>query len=84
MIGFSYVITDSEGLHARPIAKICSELQQFESAVRIKFANSVVLASNPMALMALGIKQGDELAIEVEGSDEVAAAQRLREILSRY
>lgn len=82
MITFSHVIQGVEGLHARPVALICAEAKPFESAVRVSCGRAVVCASDLMGLMGLDARQGDELVVAIEGPDEQACAERMREVFT--
>lgn len=78
MISFEYKIKDSLGIHARPagmLAKLCKE---YESEIVILKDSKSVPCTKLMALMGLGIKNGDTVKITVSGSDEDKAANAVR------
>ena len=72
---FKYTITDPVGIHARPAGVLAKEVKNFESTV------TFVKGSSLMKLMGLGIKQGDEVLIQVEGADEEACAAAVEKFL---
>ena len=75
---FEYTITDPVGIHARPAGLLVKEIKNFAgSAVTITKGEKSVNALKLMALMQMGIKQGDTVKIEVEGGDEEAVATAL-------
>ena len=76
MIEFSHTITDAQGLHARPVAQICAAARQWESG------GLSTSATDLMGLMGLCARKGDELAVKVEGPDEEACADALREVFT--
>lgn len=84
MIRLVHSICDEEGLHARPVAILCSSLEAFESDATVFVDGKSASARNALSLMGLGAVKGDELVIEVEGSDEVAAAQALEKALLTF
>ena len=74
---FTYVITESQGLHARPAGLLVKKAQTFSSTVRL-FANGKEAdAKRLFAVMKLGAKCGQELRVQAEGSDEDSAVQAL-------
>lgn len=76
---FNYVITDEVGIHARPAGVLVKEAKQFESKIMVACNGKSAEATRLMALMALGIKQGMEITVTVEGADEEAAAVKIEE-----
>lgn len=82
MIEFSHVIDDAEGLHARPVARVCAAAGAWESAVTVTCRGVSASASDLMALMGLCARKGDKLEIRVEGPDEEPCASALREVFS--
>ncbi|MCR5293719.1 MAG: HPr family phosphocarrier protein [Lachnospiraceae bacterium] len=67
---FKYVITDSEGIHARPAGVLQKKAKACTSKVTIIKGGKAVDASKLLALMSLGVKCGEEVTIQVEGPDE--------------
>ena len=75
---FDYVITDPVGIHARPAGLLVKEIKSFAgSAVTITKGEKSVNALKLMALMQMGIKQGDTVTVSVDGGDEAAVAAAL-------
>ena len=75
MKSFEYVITDPVGIHARPAGLLVKEIKNYGgSVVTIEKGEKAVNALKLMALMQMGIKQGDTVKISVEGGDEEAVA----------
>jgi len=71
---FSYCITDPVGIHARPAGNFVKAVKPFASAVTIEGNGRKADAKKLMAVMSLGIKQGQEVTVTVEGEDEETAA----------
>lgn len=74
---FEYVIRDELGIHARPAGALVKEVKKFESRITIQKDNKEVEASKLMALMGMGVKQGDRIVVRAEGTDEDAAIEQL-------
>ena len=78
MKSFEYVITDPVGIHARPAGILVKEVKGFAgSTVTIAKGDKSVNALKLMALMQMGIKQGDTVTVTVEGGDEAAVCTAL-------
>ena len=72
---FDYVITDPVGIHARPAGLLVREIKQYAgNTVTVTKGDKSVNALKLMALMGMGIKQGDTVTVGVEGPDEDAVA----------
>lgn len=76
---FEYTITDPVGIHARPAGILVKEIKKYASAVTIAKGEKSVNALKLMALMGMGIKQGDTVKVSVEGADEDTAAAAIEE-----
>lgn len=78
---FSYVITDQEGIHARPAGEFVKAAKVFASTVKIVKNGKTADAKKIFGLMGLAVKQGEEIQIQVEGADEEEAAAVLENFL---
>ena len=77
MKSFEYTITDPVGIHARPAGILVKEIKKYSSTVTVNKGEKSVNALKLMALMGMGIKQGDTIRIDVNGADEEAAAAEI-------
>lgn len=78
MVEFTHVVQGRAGLHARPVAEICSFAGSYDGKITLAFSGQTVSATDIMGVMGLGARQGDELCFSVEGPDEQSTADRLR------
>lgn len=78
---FSYVVTDPIGLHARPAGVLVNLVKKFSSNVLISKGNKKAEGKKLMALMLLGIKQGEEITVNITGEDEEEACSELEKFL---
>ncbi len=70
---FDYVITDPVGIHARPAGLLVKEIKKYTGTTfTIHKGEKSVNMLKLMALMGMGIKQGDTVTVEIEGGDEEA------------
>lgn len=79
---FKYTIQDELGIHARPAGLLVKEAKKFESQIILSKDGKSADATKLMALMTLGVKCGNEVAITADGADEdaaIAAMQKLFE-----
>ena len=67
---FSYTITDEIGIHARPAGTIAKKAKEFASTITITKDGKTAELKKLMAVMALGIKQGDTVTVTANGEDE--------------
>ena len=77
---FTYTITDPVGIHARPAGLLAKAAKALGSTVTIAKADGKSAAATKlMALMGLGIKQGDTVTVTVEGGNEEANAAAMEQ-----
>ena len=74
---FKYVITDPEGIHARPAGILVKQAAGYQSSVTIAKGEKSADAKRIFGVMGLGVKTGEEVTITVEGADEDTAAAEL-------
>ena len=80
MKSFNYTITDPVGIHARPAGILVKEIKNYVgTTVTVTKGDKSVNALKLMALMGMGIKQGDTVKVTVEGADEDTAAAAIEE-----
>ena len=72
MKSFEYVITDPVGIHARPAGNLAKEAKKYADEIVIKKGDKSAKAKALMALMGLGVKQGETVTVEVTGATEDA------------
>lgn len=81
---FSYVIKNKEGLHARPAGEILKKAGEFKSYAEIEAnGKKAALGSGIFALMALGLKKGDEIELTVSGADEKEAVAAIGALMQK-
>ena len=74
---FKYVITDPEGIHARPAGILVKQAAGYQSTVKITKGEKSADAKRIFGVMGLGVKTGEEITITVEGADEDTATAEL-------
>ncbi len=85
MKSFSYTVADPAGIHARPAGILVKELKSYPNiAVTVAKGEQSVNALRLMALMAMGVKQGDTVTVTVEGENEETVAAKIEEFFRTY
>ena len=77
---FSYVITDPEGIHARPAGVVVKAAASFKSAITIAKDGKEVDAKRIFGIMVLAAKQGHTVTIKADGEDEDEAIETLEKL----
>ena len=82
MKSFEYIIKDKIGIHARPAGMLAKAAKEYKSEIFIEKDGKKVSLVKLMQVMSLGVKCGDTVKVSVEGEDEDAATEKIRELLS--
>lgn len=79
MKSFEYTIIDKVGIHARPAGLLAKKVKDYESVITITKDGRSAEAKKLMAVMGLGVKQGQTVTITIEGADEEVAAAEMEQ-----
>ena len=78
MKSFNYTITAPVGIHARPAGILVREIKNYAGVtVTVTKGDKTVNAVKLMALMGMGVKQGDTVTVSVEGENEEDVAAKI-------
>ena len=77
---FKYVVTDPEGIHARPAGELVKAVKAFSSDIKIAKGGKAMNCKAIFGIMGLAVKKGDEVTLTFEGADEDAAYEAVSEI----
>lgn len=77
----NYVITDPQGMHARPVGLFVKEAAACKCTVKISKDGKEVDAKRILGVMSLGIKQGQEITVKFDGEDEEQACEKIKTFL---
>lgn len=75
---FRYVITDPEGIHARPAGLLVKQASAYKSEVKIGKGEKTADAKRIFGVMGLGVKAGEEIVMTIEGEDEAQAMTEIQ------
>ncbi len=70
---FTYSITDTDGIHARPAGKLVKEAANYQSEITIHIDQRTGDAKRIFSIMGLGIRYGQTITVAARGSDEEEA-----------
>jgi len=73
----------AHGLHARPAAMLAQSLKSLSAEVSLSLRDRTVNARSAVALMSLGARRGDRLAVRAVGPDAAMAHEALEQAMAR-
>lgn len=76
-------IRNRYGLHTRPATVLVKTASQFKSEVFLIYRGVRVNAKSILGVLVLAVEPNAEITIEVKGSDEEEALQRLVELVEQ-
>ena len=68
---FKYVVTDPEGIHARPAGMLVKAVKEFSCDIKIAKDGKAMNCKAIFGIMGLAVKQGEEVTLTFDGADEV-------------
>ncbi|MGP6138898.1 MULTISPECIES: phosphocarrier protein HPr [unclassified Jeotgalibaca] len=71
------------GIHARPATLLVQTASKFNSDINLEYKGKSVNLKSIMGVMSLGVGQGAEVTITVDGQDEVEAMEGIVETLKK-
>lgn len=76
-----YIVKDNLGIHARPAGILVKTAQKYLSDITVVYGDKKADMRRLFALMSLCVKPGDKIIVEINGDDEIAAAEDLKNVL---
>lgn len=81
---FAYTIKDSAGIHAIPAALLAREAKKFKSFISIANDTDEADITKLLKVVAMSVKKGDTVLINVEGDDEELAAGEMEDFFRKH
>lgn len=81
MESIELVVHHKVGLHARPAALFVETAKKFNSKITVSKDSRSVDAKSILAVLTLGVGQGDKITLSADGSDASEALGALRELI---
>ena len=79
---FQYTIKDACGIHARPAGLLVKTVKGFASTATLEKDGKSCDMRKLMAVMGMGIRQGETITVTAEGEDEAAAIEAVEKFLT--
>ena len=80
---FKAKIKDPIGLHARPASLITQEANKFKADITISSDGKNANLKSIMSVMALGVKNNQEVTISAKGSDAEKAIKQIEDLMKK-
>ncbi len=77
-----FVISNPEGLHARPATLLVSKANQFKSKITLTFDSETVDLKSIMGVLSLGVQRGSLVTITTEGEDGTEAMEAISLVIA--
>ena len=74
---FNYVITDEQGVHARPAGELIKACKNYACKITMTKDGKVGDCKKIFTIMGLGVKCGNEVVMSFDGADEDAACAEI-------
>ncbi len=74
-------IINKTGLHARPATLFVDKSKKFKSEIFIEKNGKSVNAKSLINILSLGVEQGQEIILKINGPDEVEALEELKKLI---
>lgn len=78
---FTFNVKDENGIHARPAGLLVKEAKKFSSSITVDKDGKTCDMKKLLALMGMGIKQGETITVRIEGEDEEPCAAAIEDFL---
>ena len=75
-------VADIDKTHKNPIAELVQTACKYDSPIEIEGEGKNINAKSLMGIMAFGLKEGIEVKVIADGSDENEAADAIRNFLT--
>lgn len=77
------VIHNTKGIHVRPSGCIFKYIMNYTGKITVTNNNNDTQIADIIAIISLGLKQGDEIVINVTGPEEQTMLQGLKELFEK-
>lgn len=71
------------GIHARPATLLVQTASKFNSDINLEYKGKSVNLKSIMGVMSLGVGQGADVTITIEGADETEAMTAIVETMTK-
>ena len=82
MIKKNITVRIKDGLIVRPVAMFVQVASQFQSRIYIETSDMKINAKSIMGMTTLGMEEGKDLTVSVDGTDEELAMEKIEAFLT--
>ena len=82
MFSEKVTLVNPQGFHMRPASLLVAEVGKFDATVTIVRNGNEIPGNSLMAIMAAGIKCGEEIEIRAEGAQEAEAGRAVVDFIA--
>lgn len=76
-------VTNPAGLHARPAANLVQTAMSFQANIMVEKGGRRVSAKSMLSVLSLGVHQGEQVMIHLDGVDEDEALAAINTLAER-
>ena len=80
MVEVKAVIQNAAGIHCRPTAEIVKASVEYDGIVTVIAKSGSCELGSALELLMLGLEQGTEITLQIDGPDEEAAADQFKKL----
>ncbi|QMS85603.1 HPr family phosphocarrier protein [Candidatus Xianfuyuplasma coldseepsis] len=77
-----FIITNEQGIHARPATNLVQKANQFKSTISLTFNGVTTDLKSIMGVLSLGVTRGSLVSIHITGEDELEAMQEITKLIN--
>lgn len=81
---FSYTVTNPDGIHARPARELVRKAKEYSDRITLMKGEAQCDMKRLLAVMTMGIKQGDTVRVQAEGERETDTAAALEAYMKEH
>lgn len=82
MASYAFQLSNEHGLHARPAGLLVQVSSKFDSKVCLVKNGQSYNCKSMLGILKMAGSKGDELVLEVEGTDEAEALQAIQTLIT--
>lgn len=79
----TYIVKDPGGIHARPAGILVKAACGFKSTITVEAGERISDCKKLLRVMAMGIKNGEEITITADGDDEKEAIGEIKRTIEK-
>jgi len=80
MVEVKAVIKNEAGIHCRPTALLTQAAAGYKGTITVSAPSGTCHLGSALEMMMLGLEQGTQITIQVEGADEAVTAAKFKEL----